>query len=61
MNPERPWVRALVVFALGLAAISGLSAVLEALSMPRWVISLAVLGAFVATAGLAANAALHRQ
>lgn len=50
MNLERPWVRALVVLALGLAAISGLSVVLDTLSLPKWVVSLGVLAAFVATA-----------
>lgn len=61
MNLDRGWARVLFVLALGLAAISGLSVVLEALAMPRWVVTFAVLAAFVAVVGLALGAAVKRE
>ena len=61
MRLERAWVRALLVFALGLAAISGLSVVLEVLGMSRSFIQFMVLAAFLGTVGLAVGAALQRH
>lgn len=57
MDLQRGWTRALLVIALGLAAISGLSVVLEALALPYWFVRPTVLSVFVGTLGLAVTTA----
>lgn len=61
MNLQRASTRVLLVIALGLAAISGLSVVLEALALPPWFVQLAVLASFVGILGLAVTTAVQRN
>ena len=61
MNFDRAWARMLFVLAMGLAAISGLSVVLQAIGLPPWVVTLVVLAAFVAVVGLTLSAAVQRR
>ena len=57
MSFESGSARALVV-ALGLALISGISVVFEALGIPSWLVRLAVLTAFAGTVVLAIRAGI---
>ena len=58
MNFESGSARALLVLALGLAAISGISVVFEALGIPSWFVRLAVLTSFAETLVLAVRAGI---
>lgn len=61
MSLRRAWIRVLLVFALGLAAISGFSVVLEGLGFPSWFVRLAVLAVLFGTLGLAVTTAVQKE